>query len=346
DNLPSWASWGPTRVAVAAPGVDVLTTRIGGGYGTISGTSAAVPFVSGVAGLVYSYLPGIQGGLIYAAIVKGARAVSGLDGKVSSSGVVNAEGALESATTMAPNLLPGGNSSPAGGGVTGTGTGTGDGSQSGSGSGQTTPTGPVGSGEGDPTLPNLDAARTAPATDPHVPGRIHANCIIEMDGTCDDGGGGGGGGGLGDQPPVSVPGGPYTGGVSQTVSFNGSNSEEAESLKRGASLDNGISPDDAKPLVHSVSEVLGMEIQKTLDFFRSTVGPDADHIDRMLLSGGSAKVPGLPAYLSERFGIPVELFDSFRNVQFTNKRFDRDFLQEMSPNMAVAVGLALRGSEV
>src|SRR5581483_2946909 len=228
DNLPSWASWGPTRVAVAAPGVDVLTTRIGGGYGTISGTSAAVPFVSGVAGLVYSYLPGIQGGLIYAAIVKGARAVSGLDGKVSSSGVVNAEGALESATTMAPNLLPGGNSSPAGGGVTGTGTGTGDGSQSGSGSGQTTPTGPVGSGEGDPTLPNLDAARTAPATDPHVPGRIHANCIIEMDGTCDDGGGGGGGGGLGDQPPVSVPGGPYTGGVSQTVSFNGSNSYDPD----------------------------------------------------------------------------------------------------------------------
>lgn len=122
--------------------------------------------------------------------------------------------------------------------------------------------------------------------------------------------------------------------------------EEAESLKRGASLENGITPEDARPLVHSVSEVLGMEIQKTLDFFRSTVGPDADHIDRMLLSGGSAKVAGLSTYLSERFGIPVELFDSFRNVQFSNKKFDREFMQEMSPNMAVAVGLALRGSEV
>ena len=121
--------------------------------------------------------------------------------------------------------------------------------------------------------------------------------------------------------------------------------EEAESLKRGASLENGISPEDAKPLIHSVSEVLGMEIQKTLDFFRSTVGPDADHIDRMLLSGGSSKIAGLPTYLSDRFGIPVELFDSFRNVQFSNKKFDRDFMQEMSPNMAIAVGLALRGSE-
>ena len=121
--------------------------------------------------------------------------------------------------------------------------------------------------------------------------------------------------------------------------------EEAESLKRGATLANGISPEDAKPLIHSVSEVLGMEIQKTLDYFRSSVGPDADHIDRMLLSGGGAKVLGLDAYLSNRFGIPVERFDAFRNVRVDGRKFDKDFLQEISPNMAVAVGLALRGSE-
>jgi len=122
--------------------------------------------------------------------------------------------------------------------------------------------------------------------------------------------------------------------------------EEAEALKRGAVLENGMTPDEVAPLIHSVSEILGMEIQKTLDFYRSTSGPDIDNIDRMLVSGGSAKIAGLTDYLADRFGFPVEMFDSFRNIRFNNKKFDKEYLQEVSPNMAIAVGLALRNGEI
>jgi type IV pilus assembly protein PilM len=65
----------------------------------------------------------------------------------------------------------------------------------------------------------------------------------------------------------------------------------------------------------------------------------------MLLSGGSSKVTSLTDSLAERFGIPVERFDAFRNITFDRKKVDEEYLREMSPNMAIAVGLASRIAE-
>jgi type IV pilus assembly protein PilM len=122
--------------------------------------------------------------------------------------------------------------------------------------------------------------------------------------------------------------------------------EEAESLKRGLPTESGVKPEDAQPLIQSVSEILALEVQKTLDFFRATSSmADSSKVDRMLISGGSSKVPGLTSYLAERFGVPVEKFDSFRNIKYNTKKFDEDYIRELSPNMAVAVGLALRSGD-
>ncbi|WP_276301566.1 S8 family peptidase [Halorussus lipolyticus] len=53
DSLSSFSSTGP-EVEIAAPGSDIYSTYVGGGYETLSGTSMAAPYVSGVAALVMS----------------------------------------------------------------------------------------------------------------------------------------------------------------------------------------------------------------------------------------------------------------------------------------------------
>lgn len=120
--------------------------------------------------------------------------------------------------------------------------------------------------------------------------------------------------------------------------------EQAEAVKRGADIGLDRSMDGAEAAMQSVSEMLGLEIQRTLDFFRATA-VDSPAIDRMLIAGGSSKVARLTDYLSEKFQMPVERFDSLRSIRFDHKRFDDEYLSELSPNMAVAVGLAARVAE-
>jgi hypothetical protein len=51
DTFASFSNYGST-ISLAAPGVDILSTYIGGGYATVSGTSMSAAHVSGVAGLI------------------------------------------------------------------------------------------------------------------------------------------------------------------------------------------------------------------------------------------------------------------------------------------------------
>jgi type IV pilus assembly protein PilM len=121
--------------------------------------------------------------------------------------------------------------------------------------------------------------------------------------------------------------------------------EQAEAFKRGAQIDPELSIEQVEPALQSVSEMIGLEIQRTLDFFRSTA-VDSPAIDRMLIAGGSSKMVHLPEYLSNKLQMPVERFDSFRSIRYDRRRFDEEYLRELSPNMAVAVGLAVRVAEV
>jgi type IV pilus assembly protein PilM len=119
--------------------------------------------------------------------------------------------------------------------------------------------------------------------------------------------------------------------------------DQAEQVKRGLPLPDSVEPRDIEPILDTVSDILALEIQKTMDFYRATVEDGEEAVQQILVSGGGSKLRGLVEFLSTRFEIPVEVFDPFRKIRVDSRGFDPDYMREIVPEMAIAVGLALRG---
>jgi type IV pilus assembly protein PilM len=119
--------------------------------------------------------------------------------------------------------------------------------------------------------------------------------------------------------------------------------EQAEDVKRGMPLPEGIEHRETAPILETVSDILALEIQKTMDFYRATVEDGGAAVQKILLSGGGSKLPGLQNFLERRFEIPVEVFDPFKKIKIDSRGFDPEYVKEVIPEMAIAVGLALRG---
>jgi type IV pilus assembly protein PilM len=114
---------------------------------------------------------------------------------------------------------------------------------------------------------------------------------------------------------------------------------EAESLKRGGTVAD-YNLQQVIPILNSVSEDFAGELRKTLDFFTATSG--AERVDRLVLSGGGSSVMNLESILRDKFGIPVEIMNPLKNVGYNESEFNPEWISEVAPSMAIAVGLAIR----
>lgn len=102
DLMASFSSFGVNTVDVGAPGVNIFTTMVEGGYGYIDGTSFSSPYTAGVAALVASHAPTATYKQIRQAIFDGADRIPSLNGKVFTGGRVNANKALLRIEELAP----------------------------------------------------------------------------------------------------------------------------------------------------------------------------------------------------------------------------------------------------
>jgi len=115
---------------------------------------------------------------------------------------------------------------------------------------------------------------------------------------------------------------------------------EAERMKLG-----GVELDDQKKeglgkiVSHEVSAWV-KEIKRALDFVAATY-PD-EEINEIVLAGGSSRIEGFRPFLEQETNIPVVFLNPFKNLVFSNKLFDLEYLEYMAPQAGVAVGLALR----
>lgn len=119
--------------------------------------------------------------------------------------------------------------------------------------------------------------------------------------------------------------------------------DEAESVKVGR-----IEPGDHQAVLEEIfvktcTEWI-LEIKKALDFYASN-HPD-DSINRLVLSGGGAKIEGLVRFLAEETGIKTELFNPFAQSEVDEKKIDPGYLRHVAPEMAIAVGLAVRTAAI
>jgi type IV pilus assembly protein PilM len=112
---------------------------------------------------------------------------------------------------------------------------------------------------------------------------------------------------------------------------------DADALVRGK--EGSVSWAEIEPVLDLVSQELGQEIQRTLDYFGTTA--EHERIQRIFLSGGCALIPGLQEFLSSQWGIEVTPADPFKRIKLASG-LNADVVQKLAPLATVATGLAMR----
>ena len=115
--------------------------------------------------------------------------------------------------------------------------------------------------------------------------------------------------------------------------------DEAEQLKYGDNPDR-LTPEDLTGIVSSVVTDWCTEIRRALDFFYSTY-PE-EQIKRIILSGGGANISEFRELLATEASAEVESIDPFQNFQIDGKNFDDAFIEQIRPQAAISMGLAMR----
>jgi thermitase len=95
DQLARFSNYGVKSVAIAAPGVDILSTWLGNQYEEKSGTSMATPVVAGVAALIVAEHPRISVDQLRKRLLDSVDHLPQLQGKIATGGRINAAKAVE-----------------------------------------------------------------------------------------------------------------------------------------------------------------------------------------------------------------------------------------------------------
>jgi type IV pilus assembly protein PilM len=111
---------------------------------------------------------------------------------------------------------------------------------------------------------------------------------------------------------------------------------EAEAIVRGEQ--GSVSWVEVEPVLDLVSQEIGQEIQRTLDYFGTTA--EHERIQRIFLSGGCALIPGLQEFLAGQWGIEVIRANPFKRVDVGGT--DAGMVEKLAPLASVATGLAMR----
>ncbi|MER3455821.1 MAG: hypothetical protein C4303_00990 [candidate division GAL15 bacterium] len=112
--------------------------------------------------------------------------------------------------------------------------------------------------------------------------------------------------------------------------------EKAVAVANPARLTDRVCARVAEAILPVLGDIL-TELRRSIDFFQSRWPGEA--VQKVILSGGTARLSNIAALFADELGVPVEVGDPFRVAAADGVD------PALGPVLATAVGLALRGAE-
>jgi type IV pilus assembly protein PilM len=123
----------------------------------------------------------------------------------------------------------------------------------------------------------------------------------------------------------------------------GITADEAEGLKMGYEPVEEKQKDLDEIYANTCTQ-WALELKKAIDLYY-TNNPDLA-LTKIIISGGGSKIQGLDQFFAEEIGLEVERLNPFKKIQADNKNIDSEYLNYIGQEMAIALGLAIRPSEL
>ncbi|QPJ64618.1 MAG: type IV pilus assembly protein PilM [Candidatus Nitrohelix vancouverensis] len=114
--------------------------------------------------------------------------------------------------------------------------------------------------------------------------------------------------------------------------------KEATRVKLGA-LPSGIETEEVLDIIRRSFEKITAELVKTFEYYQNT---QSLAIERIILCGGGAMIPGVDHLFMNQFKTPVEIMDPLSAIKYNPKNFEIETMRAVAPLTAVALGLATR----
>ncbi|MCK9530732.1 MAG: pilus assembly protein PilM [Gammaproteobacteria bacterium] len=111
--------------------------------------------------------------------------------------------------------------------------------------------------------------------------------------------------------------------------------EEAGMAKRQGGLPDNYLPEVLEPF----KEAMAQQVSRSLQFFFSS--SQYNHVDYIVLAGGSSSIPGVGELIEGKLGIPTSVANPFTHMTVA-PRIKAQVLNNDAPALMIACGLALR----
>lgn len=118
--------------------------------------------------------------------------------------------------------------------------------------------------------------------------------------------------------------------------------EDAEAVKCGTEI--APDPAEAALAVERVTANWIAVVERVIDLVK--LEQPSYRATKIMLSGGSSLIAGLTDEFSKYFNLETSLFNPLLKTTYNAKKFDREYINYIGPQMAVSFGLALRKVEI